>query len=165
MLVTCIFSFSSNVFKSHVSMGRQKVSLCGNGFTLFRRQILYSSKLKDLADDNFKFNEKGRKHYGKILDSTKLRDFADDNFKFNEKGRKHCGKRRNCSFRAISRFPTVFSKDLYCRAGLVWERFMTSSDLKHLHATKYTDGSVQHYPKCLYKVYALGIVLHSPIHM
>ena len=28
--------------------------------------------------------------------------------------RKHCGKRRNCSLRAISSFPTVFLKDLYC---------------------------------------------------
>ena len=40
-------------------------------------------------------------------------------------GRKHRGKRRNCSLRAISPFPTVFSKDLYCRhkkPGLVWER-------------------------------------------
>ena len=27
---------------------------------------------------------------------------------------KICGKRRNCSLRAISPFPTVFSKDLYC---------------------------------------------------
>ena len=41
------------------------------------------------------------------------------------KGKKHCGKRRNCSLRAISPFPTVFSKDLYWRhvkTGLVWER-------------------------------------------
>ena len=30
-------------------------------------------------------------------------------------GRKHCGKRRNCSLRAISPFPAVFLKDLYCR--------------------------------------------------
>ena len=30
-------------------------------------------------------------------------------------GIKHCGKRRNCSLRAISPFPSVFSKDLYCR--------------------------------------------------
>ena len=38
-------------------------------------------------------------------------------------GRKHCGKRRNCSLRAISPFPTVFSKDLYCRhVGHIWER-------------------------------------------
>ena len=41
-------------------------------------------------------------------------------------GRKHCGKRKNCSLRAIAPFPTVFSKDMYCRhvkPGLVWERF------------------------------------------
>ena len=30
-------------------------------------------------------------------------------------GRKHCGKRRNYSLRAISFFPPVFLKDLYCR--------------------------------------------------
>ena len=30
-------------------------------------------------------------------------------------GRKLCGKKRNCSMRAISPFPTEFSKDLYCR--------------------------------------------------
>ena len=29
--------------------------------------------------------------------------------------RKHCGKRRNCSLRAISPFPTVFSKGLFPR--------------------------------------------------
>ena len=44
-------------------------------------------------------------------------NIADDNFRFDEnlqkvlqKGRKHCGKRRNCSLRAISPFPTVFSR-------------------------------------------------------
>ena len=30
-------------------------------------------------------------------------------------GRKHCGKRRNCSLRAISPFPTVFLKGLFSR--------------------------------------------------
>ena len=30
-------------------------------------------------------------------------------------GRKHCGKRRNCSLRAISPFPAVFSKGLFPR--------------------------------------------------
>ena len=30
-------------------------------------------------------------------------------------GRKHCWKRRNCSLRAISSFPAVFSIVLYCR--------------------------------------------------
>ena len=45
--------------------------------------------------------------------------FVDDNFKFDENGRKlservknTVGKRRNCSLRAISSFPTVFSKRL-----------------------------------------------------
>ena len=32
-----------------------------------------------------------------------------------QKHRKHCGKRRNCSLRAISSFPTLFLKDLFCR--------------------------------------------------
>ena len=57
-----------------------------------------------------------------ILDFSKLKKFADDSFKFDENGRtvlqkcrKCCGKRRNCSLRAISPIPTVFSKDLYCR--------------------------------------------------
>ena len=38
------------------------------------------------------------------LDSSKLKELADDNFEFDENGRKlsikvekHCGKRRNCS--------------------------------------------------------------------
>ena len=58
----------------------------------------------------------------KNFDSSELKGSADDNFKFDEKWqkvlqmcRKHCGKRRNCSLRAISPFPTVFSKDLHCR--------------------------------------------------
>ena len=43
---------------------------------------------------------------------------------------KYLGKRRNCSLRAISPFPTVFSKgstvDTY-RPGLVWERVKSLS--------------------------------------
>ena len=56
-----------------------------------------------------------------ILDSSKLKEFAEDNFEFNENGRKfskrleNTGKRRNCSLRAISPFSTVLSKDLYCK--------------------------------------------------
>ena len=52
-----------------------------------------------------------------ILDSSKVPEFADDNLKFHENGRmfsKHVEstveKRKNCSLRAISHFPTVFSK-------------------------------------------------------
>ena len=39
-------------------------------------------------------------------------------------GRKHCGKMRNCSLRAISPFPTVFSKGMFPGASkgvVVWE--------------------------------------------
>ena len=56
------------------------------------------------------------------LDPSKLKEFADDNFQGDENGGKFSkrventvGKRRNCSLRAISPFPTVFSKDLYFR--------------------------------------------------
>ena len=42
-----------------------------------KQHILDSSKLKELADDNFKSDENGRKSI--------------------QMGRKHCGKRRNCS--------------------------------------------------------------------
>ena len=49
-------------------------------------------------------------------------------------GRKHCGKRRNCSLRAISPFPTAFSEDLYCRhvktracLGKGWEKMLITS--------------------------------------
>ena len=52
-----------------------------------------------------------------ILDSSNLEHFADDNVKFDENGKKlfkrvkkNCRKRRNCSSRAISPFPTVFSR-------------------------------------------------------
>ena len=43
-----------------------------------------------------------------ILDSSKLKEFADDNFEFDEIA-------ENSPSRAISSFPTVFSKDLYWR--------------------------------------------------
>ena len=45
-----------------------------------------------------------------------MKEFADDNFKFDENGRKfskrveNTGKRRNCSLRAISPFPTMISR-------------------------------------------------------
>ena len=54
-----------------------------------------------------------------ILDSPKVKEFAADNFEFDDNGGKisqrvenTVGKRRNCSLRAISPFPSVFSIDL-----------------------------------------------------
>ena len=62
----------------------------------------------------------GNQHF---LLSSKLVDFA-NNFKVYENSRKsskrveNTGKRRNCSIRAISPFPVVFTADTY-KSGLV----------------------------------------------
>ena len=51
-----------------------------------------------------------------ILDSSKLKKFADENSKFDENGRKFSKRVENTVGKGeISPFPTVFSKDLYCR--------------------------------------------------
>ena len=98
-------------------------------------KILFLSKLKAFEDDKFSQTvlwKKGYLHnYGFMLltlsQTTNFRHFHTERFcrrqfefwlkwrKVLKKGRKHCGKRRNCSLQAISPFPTVFSKDLYCR--------------------------------------------------
>ena len=59
---------------------------------------------------------------GQILESFKVKEFADNNFKFDENSSKFSkqventgGKRRNSLLLAISPFPTMFSKDLHCR--------------------------------------------------
>ena len=97
--------------------------------------------MKGSADDNFELDENGRK-FSKRVENTvgkrrnvfvlcisirltlsqTMKGSADDNFELDENGRKFSkrventvGKRRNCSLRAISPFPAVFSKDLYCR--------------------------------------------------
>ena len=60
-----------------------------------KRQILVSSKRKESADNNLKFDENGENSSKRVENTV--------------------GKRRNCSLRAISSFPTVFSEELYCR--------------------------------------------------
>ena len=48
--------------------------------------------------------------------NSKLKDFADDNFKFEENGRKLSKWVENTVGKGeIFPFPTVFSKDLYCK--------------------------------------------------
>ena len=58
----------------------------------------------------------------KLIDTSKLKELADDNFKFDKDGRffsqsdrKHCGNWRKCLLRETSPFSMLFSKDLYCR--------------------------------------------------
>ena len=57
-----------------------------------------------------------------ILDSSELKEFANDNFKFDENGRKlskwvenTVGKGEIAHLQAISPFPTAFSKGLFPR--------------------------------------------------
>ena len=64
-----------------------------------KQQISHSSKLKEFADDNLKFDGRGRK-FSKRVENT-------------------VGK-GNCSLRAISPFPTVFSKDVYSKHVKTW---------------------------------------------
>ena len=67
-----------------------------------------------------------------ILDSSKLKQFADDNFKFYENGRQlseqvenSVGKGEIACYKQFLLFPTVFSRDLFCshvKPRLVWAR-------------------------------------------
>ena len=106
--------------------------------------------MKEIADDNFKFDENGRKFCKWVENSvgtggiTHLtlsqmkkkrlfkterdckRQFHCSNWQeVLQMGRKHCVKWKNCSLRAISPFPTVLKK-MFCghvkNPGLVLER-------------------------------------------
>ena len=60
-----------------------------------KRQILDISKLKEFADDNFKFDENGS-NFSKLVENT-------------------VGKGEIARDEQFFLFPSVFSKDLYCR--------------------------------------------------
>ena len=75
----------------------QILSSC-NGLTLSQKTNLDSSKLKESADNNFKYDE-----------------YDESGRMFSKRVENTVGKRRNYSLRAISPFPTVFSKDLLLR--------------------------------------------------
>ena len=60
-----------------------------------KQQSLGAYKLKKLADNNFKLNENARK--------------------FSKQAENTVGKGEIAHYEQISPFPTVFSKDLYCR--------------------------------------------------
>ena len=60
-----------------------------------KRQILDSSKLKEFADNNFRFDENGRKLYKQVENTV--------------------GKGEIACYKAISPFPRVFSKGLLSR--------------------------------------------------
>ena len=54
------FSPSSTTISKGLFSRLDKVSLCGKGLTFPKQHILYSSKLKEFADDNFNFDVNGR---------------------------------------------------------------------------------------------------------
>ena len=56
------------------SMEECKIYLLGKGQPITRRQIVDSSKLKEFADDNFKFDENGRK-LSKRVENTRYEQF------------------------------------------------------------------------------------------
>ena len=64
-----------------------------------KRQVLDFSKLKEVADESFKFDENGRK-FSKRVEYT-------------------VGKGRIARYKQFL-FPTVFSKGLYCRHVNTW---------------------------------------------
>ena len=103
MLVTSIFSFSHNVFCPIIE--RKHFIYFSYRSPFPKQQILHSSRLKEFADDNFRFDEKGREFLKRVGNTV--------------------GKVENFSIPAITPFPTVFSKYMYLRhikTGLVWER-------------------------------------------
>ena len=79
----------------------------------------------------------------KILDSSKLKEFADDNFKFDESVRKFFkqvedteGKEEIARYKQFLLFPQCFQKTCYTadmkKPGLVWERVKPPSDIAWL---------------------------------
>ena len=104
-----------------------------------------------------------------MLDFSKVKEFADDSFKLKESGRKvfqqcrkHCGKRRNCSLRAISSFPTASLKKpvLHTRKkpGLVWERDKTDLDRMQIMFVFFLTGFGQNMARqssCLHDILSL----------
>ena len=57
--------------------------------------------------------------------------FDENGRKFSRSAEKHCGKRRNCSYKAISPFSTVFLKNFYCRYVKTRARLGKDSRRKH----------------------------------
>ena len=93
MLVISIFSFSYNVFES----------------CLFQRLGSFSSYIFNPLPDMQILGSSNSVANKDIM--SKIWTNGDTLISLS---RKHCVKRRNCSLRAISSFPTMFSKTVYC---------------------------------------------------
>ena len=72
MIYLLFFFLPANAFnfnEAKILFYGKELNLGGSGLPIIRRQILDSSKLKDFADDNFKFDKNGRK-LSKRLENT-----------------------------------------------------------------------------------------------
>ena len=60
----------------YLSQGRLKLGVCGKGLTHYQTTNLDSAKLKKFADDNFKFDENGRKLSKRVENTVGKGDIA-----------------------------------------------------------------------------------------
>ena len=102
MLVTSIFSFSYNVFKSHLFQGCSQSGLCGQGLKTDNSSTLYS------LPKNKIFSESNLKGFSKDKDDSKVEIYYGT-------GKIHWRKRRICWLPAFSPFPTMFTKNFILR--------------------------------------------------
>ena len=98
MMVNSLTFFSYNVFKSFRLFRSFRLGLRGK----------YYHSLTHYQTTNFRLFQTERVCRRQFQISRKWQ-------KVIQMGRKHCGKRRNCSLRAISPVPTVFSKGSFPR--------------------------------------------------
>ena len=95
LLVRSNFSFSHSVFKRPLLQTHKNQGLFGKRLTHYQTTNFRLFQTERVCRQQFQIWRK----WHKVIQT----------------GRKHCGKRRNFSLRAISPFPTVFSKGLFPR--------------------------------------------------
>ena len=140
ILVISIFSFSLNVFYTikggnhHVSnikiFGLQMLSLWSSQeFGIWKnvKSRIVCWQMNSISYDRIRILDPSKPKALTHYQTTNFRLFQTQRVcrrqfqiwrkwqKVIQMGRKHCEKRRNCSSRAISPFPTVFSKGLFPR--------------------------------------------------
>ena len=109
LVIMCNFFFSPQTFQKTLIVDACKnQDLFGKGLTLSQTTNFTLSQTEILSQTtNFT-----------LFQTESLQTTISNLMKMAEispTGRKHCLKRRNCLLRAISPFPTVFSKGVHCR--------------------------------------------------
>ena len=108
--VTSNFSFSQSVFKKLV-LGQVKAMVCSgmaDNWLICWCFIMLSRLFSPFPNDKFYSSKLQRVCWWQFLIWWMWQNVL-------QTGKTPCWKRRNCSLRVISPFPTVFSKHLFCR--------------------------------------------------